>query len=163
MVRLTHPLCFLLLAGEVEKLHSHFPEFIATWVWRKSDSITEAIPWGWEADPKAISLALLPVWAGKQGPGHVRFGSRTPSRVKRLLKLGFPIPTQELCMCVSLNLELQGQPPRQPCGQVLIALGLFLQTQSEQATSVLLTGFEELLPSFKSLTLEFPGVSCFLY
>lgn len=60
----THPSCFLLLAGEVEKLHSHFPEFIATWVWRKSGSTTEETPWGWEADPKAISLALLPVWAG---------------------------------------------------------------------------------------------------
>lgn len=60
--------------------------------------------------------------------------------------------------CVSLNSEIQ----RQPCGQVLIALGLFLETQSEQTPSVLLRVFEDLVPSFKSLALEFPEVSCFL-
>ena len=46
VVRLTHPSCFLLLAGEVEKLHSHFPEFIATWVWRKSGSTIRGNPAG---------------------------------------------------------------------------------------------------------------------
>ena len=61
-----------------------------------------------------------------------------------------------------LELELQGQPQRQPCGQVLIALGLFLEAQSDPAPSVLLMVFEDLFPAFKSLALEFPGVSCFL-
>lgn len=49
----------LLLAGEVEKLHSHFSELIAPWVWRKSGSTDRCNPVGCgRLTPRAASPAL---------------------------------------------------------------------------------------------------------
>ena len=147
VVRLTHPSCFPPLAKELEKLHSRFPAFIATWVW-------DAPRGGWEAGPGTTCLSPFYCFlAGKQSPGNVRFGNRSHARAKRLPKGAFQF-LHGSSGCVSLNSELQGQPKRQLCGQVLTALGYPWGPGSTTPLAALLAVFQDLLLSFRSLPLE---------